>query len=66
LFRFFFFLFAGWGLVCPGGYAGLAQGWLWEYRVLLIAHLLVCISQAGLEPVSGGAGDLLVSQCNVV
>jgi hypothetical protein len=27
---------------------------------------LVCISQAGLEPVSGGAGDLLVSQCNVV
>jgi hypothetical protein len=25
----------GWGSVCPGGYAYLAQGCLWEYRVLL-------------------------------
>jgi hypothetical protein len=31
----------------------------------LFAHLLVCISQAGLELVSGGMGALLVSQCNV-
>jgi hypothetical protein len=29
-------------------------------------HLLVCIAQAGLEPASGGAGALLVSQCNMV
>jgi hypothetical protein len=31
----------------------------------LFAHLLVCISQAGLEPVSGGTGALLFSQCKV-
>jgi hypothetical protein len=28
--------FAGQGSVCPGCYAGLSQGWLWEYRVPLI------------------------------
>jgi hypothetical protein len=33
LFSFSFFL--GWGLVCPGGYADLAQGCLWEYRIPL-------------------------------
>jgi hypothetical protein len=27
--------FPGWGSVCPGGYADLAQGCLWEYRVPL-------------------------------
>jgi hypothetical protein len=27
--------FPGWGSVCPGGYADLAQGCLWEYHVLL-------------------------------
>jgi hypothetical protein len=32
----------------------------------LFAHLLVCISQAGLEPPSGGTGALLFSQCNMV
>jgi hypothetical protein len=32
----------------------------------LFAHLLVCISQAGLESASGGAAAPLVSQCNVV
>jgi hypothetical protein len=60
--------FAGWGgLVCPGGYAGLTQGWLWEYHVMLICSPvgLLDISQAGLEPVSGGAGALLFSQSNV-
>jgi hypothetical protein len=31
----FFPFFPGWGSVCPGGYADLAQGCLWEYRVLL-------------------------------
>jgi hypothetical protein len=25
----------GWGLVCPEGYADVAQGCLWEYRMLL-------------------------------
>jgi hypothetical protein len=35
LFRFFFSFFPGWGLVCPGGCADLAQGCLWEYRVPL-------------------------------
>jgi hypothetical protein len=28
-----FSFFSGWGLVCPGGYAVLAQGCLWEYCV---------------------------------
>jgi hypothetical protein len=32
----------------------------------LFAHLLVWISQAGLEPASGDVGPLLFSQCNVV
>jgi hypothetical protein len=31
----------------------------------LFAHLLVCVSQAGLELVSGSIGALLFSQCNV-
>jgi hypothetical protein len=26
------FCFPGWGSVCPGGYADLAQGCLWEYH----------------------------------
>jgi hypothetical protein len=30
-----FSFFPGWGLVCPGGYADLAQGCLWEYRMPL-------------------------------
>jgi hypothetical protein len=32
--------FPRWGLVCPGGYADLAQGCLWKYR---LAHLVVCV-----------------------
>jgi hypothetical protein len=32
---FSFSFFPGWGSVCPGGYADLAQGCLWEYRVPL-------------------------------
>jgi hypothetical protein len=31
----------------------------------LFAYLLVCVSQEGLEPASGGLGVLLISQCNV-
>jgi hypothetical protein len=30
-----FFFFPGWGSVCPGGYADLAQGCLWGYCVPL-------------------------------
>jgi hypothetical protein len=36
LFSFFSF-FPGWGLVCPVGYADLAQDCLWEYHILLIS-----------------------------
>jgi hypothetical protein len=32
-----FSFFPGWRSVSPGGYAALAQGCLWEYRVLLIS-----------------------------
>jgi hypothetical protein len=31
----FLFFFPGWGSVCPGGYADLAKGCLWMYRVPL-------------------------------
>jgi hypothetical protein len=30
------FCFVGQGSVCPGGYVGLSQGWLWEYYLMLI------------------------------
>jgi hypothetical protein len=30
-----FSFFPGWRSVCPGGYADLAQGCLWEYHVPL-------------------------------
>jgi hypothetical protein len=32
---FSFSLFPGWGSICPGGYADLVQGCLWEYHVPL-------------------------------
>jgi hypothetical protein len=61
------FLFCFWVSVHPEGYAGLSQGWLWEYCMPLICSPvgLLDVSQAGLELVSGGAGALLFSQCNV-
>jgi hypothetical protein len=40
------FLFSR-GSVCPGGYAGLSQGWLEEYHMMFG---LPNISQAGLQP----------------
>jgi hypothetical protein len=58
----------GGGVSLYGGYAGLSQGSLGEYHVMLGAHLfgMLDTSQAGLEPVSGGAGgSLLFSRCNV-
>jgi hypothetical protein len=51
-----FCLFVLWsrGLVCVGGYAGLSQGWLWEYHVMLVAYCgLLDVYQGGLEPASG-------------
>jgi hypothetical protein len=38
------FSFFLWGMVSvyAGGYAGLSQALLWEYRLMLGAHLLVC------------------------
>jgi hypothetical protein len=55
LFRFFSF-FPGWGLVCPGGYADLAQDCLWEYHVPLS-------SPCGLHfPKQSGCSCLAVAQ----
>jgi hypothetical protein len=42
LFSFFSF-FPGWGSVCPGGYADLAQGCLWEYCVPLSSPCGPCL-----------------------
>jgi hypothetical protein len=67
--QFFLLLFLlGGGSVCPGEYAGLSQGWLWEYCMTLICSPvgLLDVSQAGLEPASGDTGALLFSQCKVV
>jgi hypothetical protein len=49
----------------PRGYAGLSRGTCGNTACCLFVHLLVCISQAGVEPASGNAGALLFSQCNV-
>jgi hypothetical protein len=53
-----FFIFPG-GSVCQGGYAGLSQEWLGEYRTMLGAHLfcLPNVSQAGFDLVAGGSGS---------
>jgi hypothetical protein len=64
---FSFFFLQGGGSVCSVASSGLSQGWLWEYCVPLICSPvgLLNVSQAGLEPVSGGAEALLFSHCNV-
>jgi hypothetical protein len=36
LFSYLFIFLWGGGSVCPGGFAGLSQGWLWEYCMMLI------------------------------
>jgi hypothetical protein len=47
-----FLFFPRWGLVCPGGYADLVQGYLWKYRVPLS-------SPCGLRlPKPSGCGQL--------
>jgi hypothetical protein len=40
---FSFSFFPGWGLVCPGVYADLAQGCLWEYHVPLSSPCGLCL-----------------------
>jgi hypothetical protein len=35
-----FSFFPGWGSICPGGYADLAQGCLWKYRIPLSSPCL--------------------------
>jgi hypothetical protein len=61
----FFFFLQCWGqsvqepmLVSPRGGCG-------NTACHLFAHLVVGVSQAGLEPSSGSTGALLFSQCNV-
>jgi hypothetical protein len=59
-----FSFFPRWRLVCPGGYAALAQGCLWEYCGT--AKLtLSSFSQAVWEQATGGPRALLVSPFNM-
>jgi hypothetical protein len=39
----FFSFFPGWGSVCAGGYADLAQGFLWEYCMPLSSPCCLCL-----------------------
>jgi hypothetical protein len=55
----FLFISPGWGSVRLGVYADLAQGCLWEYRVLLSSPV-VCVFPSCLGA-GGGTGALLVS-----
>jgi hypothetical protein len=34
------FFYAEQGSICPGGYSGLSQGWLWKYHVPFICSLV--------------------------
>jgi hypothetical protein len=54
------FLFVEWGggSVCPGAMLVYPRGGCGSTSWRLFAHLLVCVSQAGLKPVSGGKGAL--------
>jgi hypothetical protein len=56
------------GSVCPVGYAGLSQGWLGQYHIMLGAHLfgLPNVSQAGLKLASGGGRCPPVFSVNVL
>jgi hypothetical protein len=59
-----FSFFPGWGLVCPGGYAALAQGCLWEYHGTAKLTLSMS-SQAIWARPTGSLGTLLVSLFNM-
>jgi hypothetical protein len=56
--------FPGWGSVCPGGYAALAQACLWGNRGTAKLTWFVS-SQAFWAPATGGPGTFLVSPFNV-
>jgi hypothetical protein len=60
----FLSFFPGWKSVCPGGYADLAQGCLWEYRGTAKLTLSMS-SQAIWAQETGGPGALLVSLFHV-
>jgi hypothetical protein len=51
----------GWGLVCPGGYADLAQGCPWKYRIPLSSPCLRLPKPSG----HGRLAALLVSPFNM-
>jgi hypothetical protein len=51
-----FSFFPGWGSVCPGGYADMAQGCLWEYHVPLSSPCGPCL------PKSSGCCSLAAAQ----
>jgi hypothetical protein len=59
-----FSFFPGWRLVCPAGYAALAQGCLWEYHGTTKLTLSES-SQAIWAWATGGPGALLVSPFNM-
>jgi hypothetical protein len=40
-----FSFFPGWGSICPGGYADLAQGCLWEYHVPHCSPCGLCLTK---------------------
>jgi hypothetical protein len=62
----FSLLFSGWGSVCPGGCADLAQGCLWEYHVLLSSPCGLSLPKLSLALLSGGGtGAFLISPFNV-
>jgi hypothetical protein len=60
-----FVCFAGWGVCLSGAMLVYPRGSCGNTISLLFGHLLVYICQIALELVSGGAGALLVSQCNM-
>jgi hypothetical protein len=59
-----FSFFPGWRLVCPAGYAALAQACLWEY-LSTVKLTWSASSQAIWAPVTGGPWALLVSPFHV-
>jgi hypothetical protein len=63
---FWFFFLRGGGQSVQGTMLVYSRGGHGSTVCYLFAHLLVCVSQAGLELVSGGVGALGFFQCNVV
>jgi hypothetical protein len=63
---FSFFWGGGGGQSVQGSLLVYTKGGCESTMCCLFAHLLVCISQAGLGPASGGMGALLICQCKMV